>query len=144
MYRDLPSRALLLIREYSRPLTRPDWRQSTPIITTYKLLLEICNKSYKERGNRRRMRLLKTIIKNIKKTDWFWMYNNIKYIGLRDYCISYRGKYGIKYNCNNICKVDGLEVALQYYKSNNTFITPCEKSFILKKTIVKKKKLNYE
>ncbi len=137
MVRTLPSCALLLIREDSRPLTRPDWRQSKPIITTYKLLLETCNKSYQERGNRR-MRLLKTIIKNIKKTDWFWMYENIKYIGLRNYCISYRGKYGIKYNCNNICEVDGLEDALQYYKSNNKFIEP-GKSIILKRTIVKNK-----
>jgi hypothetical protein len=33
----LPSRALLLIREYSKPLTRPNWRESKPIITTYLL-----------------------------------------------------------------------------------------------------------
>ena len=33
----LPNRALLLIHDYSRPMTRPDWRKSTPIITIYKL-----------------------------------------------------------------------------------------------------------
>ena len=32
--RALPSRALLLISEYSKPLTRSDWRESIPIITT--------------------------------------------------------------------------------------------------------------
>ena len=31
----LPCRALQIIREYSKPCTRPDWRKSVPIITTY-------------------------------------------------------------------------------------------------------------
>lgn len=37
----LPFRAVSLIREYSKPLTRPDWRQSKPIITTYRLYLVV-------------------------------------------------------------------------------------------------------
>jgi hypothetical protein len=120
--RSLPCRALSLIREYSRPLTRPDWRKSKPIITTYKLLLEICSN---KKENRRRMRLLKTILKNIKKTNWFWIYNHIKYFGLRDFYIMYYEKYGVKYyNRNNICKIDGIEFAIQYYTSHNTHISP--------------------
>ena len=39
--RALPCRALYLIREYSKPLTRPDWRHSKPIITTFRLYLLI-------------------------------------------------------------------------------------------------------
>ena len=38
--RILPSRALLIISEYSKPMTRPDWRQSKPLITTYYLYLK--------------------------------------------------------------------------------------------------------
>jgi hypothetical protein len=125
MARALPCRALSLIREYSKPCTRPDWRISKPIITTYKLLLEICSKSYQEKENRRRMRLLKTIIKNIKKTNWFWIYNHIKYFGLRDFYVMYYEKYGVKYyNRTNICKIDGIEIAIQYYMSNNKHIPP--------------------
>lgn len=35
----LPSRVLLLISEYSNPMTRPDWRQSIPLINPRKLFL---------------------------------------------------------------------------------------------------------
>ena len=35
----LPSRVLLLISEYSKPMTRPDWRQSKPLINPYRLFL---------------------------------------------------------------------------------------------------------
>ena len=41
----LPCRALQIIREYAKPRTRPDWRQSKPIITTYHLYLEVRNAS---------------------------------------------------------------------------------------------------
>ena len=37
--RILPLRALSLIREYSKPLTRADWRQSKPIVTSYGIYL---------------------------------------------------------------------------------------------------------
>jgi len=33
----LPSRALSLISEYSKPMTRPDWQGSRPIISTGQL-----------------------------------------------------------------------------------------------------------
>ena len=35
----LPTHVLLLIREYSKPMTRPDWRQSKPLINPYRLFL---------------------------------------------------------------------------------------------------------
>jgi len=43
--RALPSRALLLISEYSKPITRPDWRDSKPIITKYQLYLYVILKT---------------------------------------------------------------------------------------------------
>ena len=45
--RALPSRTLLLISEYSKPMTRPDWRKSKPIITKYQLCLYAMTKWYK-------------------------------------------------------------------------------------------------
>ena len=43
--RALPSRTLLLISEYSKPMTRPDWRESKPIITKYQLCLYLVFKT---------------------------------------------------------------------------------------------------
>ena len=42
----LPSHALVLIREYSKPITRPDWRDSKPLITRYQLYLYAMTKWY--------------------------------------------------------------------------------------------------
>jgi hypothetical protein len=39
----LPSRALDLIHEYSRPMTKHNWRDSKPIISTYRLYLQVKN-----------------------------------------------------------------------------------------------------
>ena len=39
--RALPIRAVHLISEYSKPLTRPDWRKSLPIVTTFRLYLTL-------------------------------------------------------------------------------------------------------
>ncbi len=58
----LPSRALLLIREYSRPLTNPDWRNSEPIITMFKLYLKISPATSE---------LHYIILTNIKMTEWY-------------------------------------------------------------------------
>ena len=63
--RSLPCRALLLIREYSRPLTRPDWRQSKPIISTYHLYLEVRNASLYIRDEPKR-KVDYIIFRNIK------------------------------------------------------------------------------
>ena len=39
----LPCRALSLIREYSKPLTHPEWRKSNPVISQYKLHSYVTN-----------------------------------------------------------------------------------------------------
>ena len=36
---ELPSDVFALIRDYSLPITRPNWRQSKPILSTYQLYL---------------------------------------------------------------------------------------------------------
>jgi hypothetical protein len=114
--RALPCRALQLIREYSRPLTRADWRKSKPIVTPLNLLLELCSKSYEEQGNRRRMRLINKTIQNIRNTEWYWMYDTIRMYGLKKYYLLYFEKYGVKYNRHiNIYKIDGIKDAIETY-----------------------------
>ena len=58
----LPSRALSLISEYSKPMTRPDWRKSKPIVETYSLFVIVIN-DYSP--------LADYILSNICLTDWY-------------------------------------------------------------------------
>ena len=60
--RVLPSRALSLISEYSKPMTRPDWRKSKPIVETYCLFVIVIN-DYSPLGD--------YILSNICLTDWY-------------------------------------------------------------------------
>ena len=82
--RALPSRALTLIREYSKPLTRPDWRKIhlMPILCIY---TDLRKKRLWGQKNFWRS-LYSIIIYKIEKTDWFDKYiyvlkfNSHKYI----------------------------------------------------------------
>ena len=66
--RTLPKNVLYIIKEYSRPLTKPNWRSSKPIITTYQLYLR-CRLNIETK-----FKLYCIIIDNIYKTDWYYMY----------------------------------------------------------------------
>ena len=64
----LPSRAIKLIHDYSRPITRQNWRNSKPIITTYKLYVIV------KSGCRDMIhppRLYWIILNNIYDTYWY-------------------------------------------------------------------------
>ena len=104
----LPCRALCLIHEYSRPMTRPDWRQSKPIITTYKLYCE-----YRRREMVCGKQKIIILLNNIEHTDWFWIYNIIQLFGLERFYIKYFKKYGYEANVENI---DGVTHAIKKYK----------------------------
>jgi len=70
--RVLPSRALLLINEYSKPLTRSDWRESKPIISTRHLYLFILNHNINNYEHLTPIEKLHNIILyNISYTDWY-------------------------------------------------------------------------
>ena len=107
----LPARAVNLIREYSRPMTRPDWRQSKPIITTYKLYCE-----YRRREMVCGKQNIIILLKNIEHTDWFWIYNIIQLFGLERFYIKYFKKYGYEAIVKNI---DGVTQAIENYKRWN-------------------------
>uniref|UniRef100_A0A6C0JLC3 Uncharacterized protein n=1 Tax=viral metagenome TaxID=1070528 RepID=A0A6C0JLC3_9ZZZZ len=80
----LPSNALRLISEYSKPLTRPNWRKSKPIINTYTLFLTVYIRADKS--------LLHYLIYcNIRDREWFEQYWYIRRYGVHYCCL----KYGI-------------------------------------------------
>ena len=96
----LPSRALLLIHDYSRPITRPDWRNSKPVITTFRLYLRV---RYVTLPNK----LHENILSNIIDTEWHSVYQYIKYKGIKSY---------LKMNTDhNMSNADGMENAIQHY-----------------------------
>ena len=61
----LPGRAISLISEYSKPMTRPDWRQSKPLTTTYQLY----NNTLIRDGL-----LMAYLLMNIIDTDWYYFH----------------------------------------------------------------------
>ena len=72
--RALPPRAVRLINEYSKPLTRPNWRKSLPIVTTFRLYLTISPPTSE---------LEYIVLKNIKETEWYKMYYYIHQYGVK-------------------------------------------------------------
>ena len=72
----LPNRALILIHEYSRPMTRPDWLYSRPIITVFKLYLTVWPPTSE---------LHYIILSNIKNTEWYKMFYYVEQYGVREY-----------------------------------------------------------
>ena len=58
----LPTRALSLISEYSKPMTKPNWRKSMPLTTPYQLY----NNTLIRSGL-----LMYKLLMNIIETDWY-------------------------------------------------------------------------
>ena len=107
----LPSRALLLIREYSQPMTRPHWRQSKPVITTYKLF---CVFRRRLQINRKlRMKTI-TLLDNIENTEWYWTYRTIHNYGVEKYYQKCFVKYGEQYRQN--IEMDGISDAIKKHR----------------------------
>ena len=105
----LPIRALQIIRDYSRPMTKSNWRKSKPIISTYRLYTLI---------RQRRMLSAKfklhhiIILNNIEDTDWYYTYNYIKQYGVETYDHKHFFEYGDKYHPNNLQAIDGIPEAI--------------------------------
>ena len=104
----LPYRALTLIREYSKPLTKPDWRNSKPIITTYKLYLEVKNLVYSPLYLTPTKKLHTFILNNIGNTEWYYAYVYIKSYGLCAFLHVYTN--------DNILNQDGIQDAIHHYR----------------------------
>ena len=100
----LPSIALRLISEYSKPGTRPDWRQSKPIITTFKLYKHVLENQTKLSP------LLYKLYMHIYQTWWFKIYAFIRSFGIEEDIYQ---RYDI--NHENLMKIDGVQEALDKY-----------------------------
>ena len=101
----LPSRALILIHEYSQPMTKPNWRKSKPIVTTYRLYLQV--KNIKLANTISMERLYQNIFYNISNTEWYIAYVYISYHGLSEYLE--------RCDCNiHMPYSDGIQDAVQY------------------------------
>ena len=114
--RALPNRALDLIREYSRPMTRPDWRKSKPVVSTYMLFvysLYSCPFTFPRMPFNRRHYLYQIILKNIMETCWYDLYNNIQYIGMRATSIN------IKIPIQQLKQIPGLIEAERHYNNRD-------------------------
>lgn len=99
----LTSNALCLIREYSKPLTRPDWRQSKPIVTTFYL--------YKMVQNTQTFLtpLIYTLYMNISQSWWFVLYACIRFNGLNHVFQRY------DMTLQTLMEIDGVQDALTFY-----------------------------
>lgn len=106
----LPSRALQIIHEYSKPLTRPNWRQSKPIITTYKLYLFILKHDI-DYADLSSPDIYRRILCQISDTDWYNAYIYIRFYGLHDYIKSMEGEEHHMLDAS----VDGIKEAEQIY-----------------------------
>jgi hypothetical protein len=104
----LPSRALLLIHEYSRPVTRGNWRKSKPIITTYRLYLKVKTFSYAKQEVSSLDRLYLCIAYNITDTEWYDVYTSISFCGLYNYLQICDGDTYMTHS-------DGIKDAIHYY-----------------------------
>lgn len=106
----LPPRALQIIREYSRPTTRADWRQSKPIITTYKLYHVFRRREMKSVPIRK---IILRLLENIENTQWYYTYKTIRNYGLNRYYIKYALDNGI--DSPNVFELDGIKNANNIY-----------------------------
>jgi hypothetical protein len=75
--RSLPCRALVIINEYSKPITKGIWRKSKPIITPYKLYLHL-EYIFQKKMFLSNRPLHRIILNNVLDTDWYYNYSNIK------------------------------------------------------------------
>ena len=99
----LPSRALLLIRDYSKPLTRPDWRKSKPLFTQFNIYLFSISR------NQKWSKLKYNTFILITSTDWYRVFKYIKYYGL--------DKYYYNYGWNDVSHIDGMLDADNWYNN---------------------------
>ena len=110
----LPSHVLRLIREYSLPITHPQWRKSKPIISTFRLYTII----RKRRQNISKYKPIYFMILNhIEDTDWYYTCQYIQQNGLDLYYLEYFRQYGVKYDSivHNVEAIEGVTDAIETF-----------------------------
>ena len=84
-FQSLPFRALRLISEYSKPLTRPDWRTCSVLMPIEEYIYTIC---YCINHNKN-TKLLNIISSNMADSAFYKAYNHIYYYGIESYVLKY-------------------------------------------------------
>jgi hypothetical protein len=103
-----PPEIVTIISEYAKPRTRPNWRQSKPIISSYKLFLLATEKVEQTRV----YTMYDSLLSNIKETEWFFDFETIAYRGLDKYYSNYFREHGPHANIRNIFETDGFRDAM--------------------------------
>jgi hypothetical protein len=85
-FQSLPFRALHLISEYSKPLTRPDWRTCNCLIRFEEYIYTIQYKIHIKQPTN----LLNLIFNNISNSDFYIAYNHIYFFGINSYVSKYK------------------------------------------------------
>ena len=98
----LPSRAIKLISEYSKPITRPDWRKSKPLVTQFNIYIFSISR------NSEWSKLKFGVFCLIINTDWYYIFVFIKQNGL--------DKYYYYYGLNDILNMDGIIEADNWFR----------------------------
>jgi hypothetical protein len=80
----LTLRAIKLINEYSKPLTRPDWRTCNCLISIEEYIFDIQYKYYNNNT-----KLITLIFNNMVDSDLYKAYNHIYYHGVNSYILKY-------------------------------------------------------
>ena len=97
--RVLPSHALRLIHEYSKPMTRPDWRKSKPIITSFYIYKMVQTTPVFLTP------LMYGLYMNIMQTQWYGLFIYVRL-------------YGLNGMDDYLMKIDGIDEALNFYVKN--------------------------
>ncbi len=98
----LPSRAIKLISEYSKPVTRSDWRKSKPLVTQFNIYLFSISRNSK--WSKLKVRIFCLIL----DTDWYYIFIFIKQYGL--------DQYYYHYGYNRILDMDGIMDADNWFR----------------------------
>ena len=101
----LPIHVLRLIKEYSKPVTRPNWR-TIKNLTQYRLFLNIKNDIYNKS-------LYFNAYKSMEKTDWFYTLNYISRLGIETYIHTH--KHDNDNLIKEILKMEGIRHAQKVY-----------------------------
>jgi|LakMenEpi03Aug12_release.lakeMendotaPanAssembly.Ray.scaffolds.fasta_scaffold1138093_1 hypothetical protein len=96
----LPSNVVCLIREYSKPLTRPDWL-TIKKITTFDL--------YSYRDLKKMTPLMELLFDNIHHTNWYNIYMTVQLKGINKAIIQYN------MTSQEILSIKGMSGAAAYY-----------------------------
>jgi len=99
----LPINVIRIIKEYSKPLTRPDWR-TIRNLTQYCLFLDIKNDIYKKS-------LYFNVYKSMETTEWFYTLNYISRFGIESYINIHKKNNGI----SELLKIEGIRHAQKVY-----------------------------